>query len=143
MTPVQVAAESVHERQSSPVRWMAPRVVTAGREITATRLLRPTATPASHRLRSVLKGSGPCKGRPLPARCLDGLVLELSRRLTDRSLAAVADLERRVLAVDGGRLKLEWPTLCSRAGDRVEDLMWWKGERLVGFLGPIWVGGWP
>jgi ribosomal protein S18 acetylase RimI-like enzyme len=40
-----------------------------------------------------------------------------------------------VIDVDGGRLKLEWETLRDRSGDRVEDLLWWEGARLVGFLG--------
>jgi ribosomal protein S18 acetylase RimI-like enzyme len=48
---------------------------------------------------------------------------------------AIADLERRVLEADGDRLKLEWATLRSRGGDRVEDLLWWEGSRLLGFLG--------
>jgi ribosomal protein S18 acetylase RimI-like enzyme len=50
-------------------------------------------------------------------------------------LDAIADLERRVIAADGGRLKLEWGTLRGRSGDRVEDLMWSEGDRLLGFLG--------
>ena len=50
-------------------------------------------------------------------------------------MAAIAELERRVIEADGGRLKLEWGTLRRRSGDRVEDLMWWEGERLLGFLG--------
>jgi ribosomal protein S18 acetylase RimI-like enzyme len=40
-----------------------------------------------------------------------------------------------VVEADGGRLKLEWENLRSRSGDRIEDLLWWEGERLVGFLG--------
>ena len=36
---------------------------------------------------------------------------------------------------DGGRLKLEWGTLRHRRGDRVEDLLWWEDDRLLGFLG--------
>ena len=36
---------------------------------------------------------------------------------------------------DGGRLKLEWGMLRRRHGDRVEDLLWWEGDRLLGFLG--------
>lgn len=45
------------------------------------------------------------------------------------------ELERRVVEADGGRLKLEWGTLTARSGDEVEDLLWWEGEALVGFLG--------
>src|SRR5690242_714263 len=55
--------------------------------------------------------------------------------LNDEALAAIAELERRVVAADGGRIKLEWGVLRSRSGDRVEDLLWWDGDRLVGFLG--------
>jgi ribosomal protein S18 acetylase RimI-like enzyme len=50
-------------------------------------------------------------------------------------LDAIADLERRVIAADSGRLKLEWGVLRSRPGDFVEDLLWWDGDRLLGFLG--------
>jgi ribosomal protein S18 acetylase RimI-like enzyme len=51
------------------------------------------------------------------------------------ALQSVADLERRVLEVDGGRLKLEWAVLKARAGHEVEDLLWWEAERVAGFLG--------
>jgi ribosomal protein S18 acetylase RimI-like enzyme len=51
------------------------------------------------------------------------------------ALDAIAALERRVIDVDGGRLKLEWGALRDRSGDRIEDLLWWEGARLVGFLG--------
>lgn len=40
-----------------------------------------------------------------------------------------------MIEADGGRLKLEWGMLRRRAGDRVEDLLWWEGDRLLGFLG--------
>ena len=40
-----------------------------------------------------------------------------------------------MLEADGGRLKLEWGTLRRRRGDRVEDLLWWEDDRLLGFLG--------
>jgi len=62
-------------------------------------------------------------------------VLQRAAGLDAAELAALADLERRVVAVDGGRLKLEWATLRSRTGDGVEDLLWWDGDQLVGFLG--------
>jgi ribosomal protein S18 acetylase RimI-like enzyme len=62
-------------------------------------------------------------------------VLELSRGLPASALDAIADLERSTLAVDGGRLKLEWGTLRSRSGEKVEDLLWWEDGRLLGFLG--------
>jgi ribosomal protein S18 acetylase RimI-like enzyme len=63
------------------------------------------------------------------------VMLELARGLSDGDLRALAELERRVLEVDGGRLKLEWGALRGRDGDRVEDLLWWEDDRLSGFLG--------
>ncbi|MCW2776950.1 MAG: GCN5-related N-acetyltransferase [Frankiales bacterium] len=62
------------------------------------------------------------------------------RRLTDADLAALADLERRVVAVDGGRLKLEPHVLRDGAAD---GLLTYDGERLVGFLGVYAFGGPP
>ncbi|MGA8721682.1 MAG: GNAT family N-acetyltransferase [Solirubrobacteraceae bacterium] len=62
-------------------------------------------------------------------------MLEPAAALPPRVLDAIAALERRVIEVDGGRLKLEWGRLRGRSGDRVEDLLWWEGDRLVGFLG--------
>jgi ribosomal protein S18 acetylase RimI-like enzyme len=62
-------------------------------------------------------------------------VLSAERRLSGEDLAAIAELERRVIASDGGRLKLEWGTLRRRSGERVEDLLWRDGDRVVGFLG--------
>jgi ribosomal protein S18 acetylase RimI-like enzyme len=62
-------------------------------------------------------------------------VLEQAAGLTSGALQAIAELERQVVEVDGGRLKLEWDNLRKRSGDRVEDLLWWQGERLLGFLG--------
>jgi ribosomal protein S18 acetylase RimI-like enzyme len=62
-------------------------------------------------------------------------MVNLSAGLSPRALNAIADLERRVVAADGGRLKLEWNALRHRSGQDVEDLLWWDGERLLGFLG--------
>ena len=62
-------------------------------------------------------------------------MLERAAGLSSPALRAIAELERRVIAADGGRLKLEWGTLRSRTGDRIEDLLWWKDDRLLGFLG--------
>jgi ribosomal protein S18 acetylase RimI-like enzyme len=62
-------------------------------------------------------------------------VLELAAGLPPRALDAIAELEQRVIEADGGRLKLEWGRLRRRDGDRVEDLLWWEGDRLLGFLG--------
>lgn len=68
-------------------------------------------------------------------------MLEAARGLSPEALSAIADLERRTLAVDGGRLKLEWGTLRRRSGDAVEDYLWWDGDRLLGFLGKYGFGG--
>jgi GNAT superfamily N-acetyltransferase len=62
-------------------------------------------------------------------------VLERAAGLSPRALQAIADLERRVVDADGGRLKLEWGCLRNRTGGRVEDLLWWERDRLLGFLG--------
>ncbi len=61
--------------------------------------------------------------------------------LTGHDLAAIADLERRVVAHDGGRLKLEWGVLRSRSGQQVDDLLWWNDGNLLGFLGIYQFGG--
>lgn len=62
-------------------------------------------------------------------------MLELAAGLSSRALQAIAELEREVIEADGGRLKLEWGTLRSRNGDRVEEVLSWDGDRLLGFLG--------
>ncbi|WP_433717474.1 GNAT family N-acetyltransferase [Actinoplanes sp. CA-051413] len=62
-------------------------------------------------------------------------MIDLSRGLSPAALSAIEDLERRVVAADGGRLKLEWNALRHRSGQDVEDVLWWDGERLLGFLG--------
>jgi ribosomal protein S18 acetylase RimI-like enzyme len=56
-------------------------------------------------------------------------------RLDDAALTAIAGLEQRVVAADGGRLKLEYGVLRHRDDARVEDLLWWHGDRLVAFCG--------
>jgi ribosomal protein S18 acetylase RimI-like enzyme len=68
-------------------------------------------------------------------------MLESFTALTERELDAIAALERRVLAADGGRLKLEWTTLRSRPGNGVSDLLWWEDGELAGFLGFYGYGG--
>ncbi|MEN3307134.1 MAG: hypothetical protein V7603_3336 [Micromonosporaceae bacterium] len=62
-------------------------------------------------------------------------MVHLSAGLSPAALDAIAGLEHRVVAADGGRLKLEWGTLRNRAGRDVEDFLWWRDERLLGFLG--------
>lgn len=62
-------------------------------------------------------------------------MLALARGLTPVDLQAIAELEARTVGVDGGRLKLEWGVLSTRAGRDVEDLLWWDGDKLLGFLG--------
>lgn len=62
-------------------------------------------------------------------------MLDRAAGLSSRALLAIADLERRVIEADGGRLKLEWGALRRRSGGSVEDLLWWEDDRLLGFLG--------
>ena len=62
-------------------------------------------------------------------------MIELCRGLSPRALEAIAALEARTVAADGGRLKLEWGTLRARPDDRASDVLWWSGEQLLGFLG--------
>jgi ribosomal protein S18 acetylase RimI-like enzyme len=68
-------------------------------------------------------------------------VLLARRALDQQELDAIADLEQRVLAVDGGRLKLEWGTLRGRDGTRDHDFLWLDEDRLAGFLGIYVFGG--
>jgi ribosomal protein S18 acetylase RimI-like enzyme len=68
-------------------------------------------------------------------------MLELARGLSARDLRALAELEVRAVAADGGRLKLEWGVLRARAGEDVEDFLWWEADRLLGFLGLYAFGG--
>ena len=62
-------------------------------------------------------------------------MINLSSELSTTDLSAIRDLERRVVAADGGRLKLEWNALRDRSGQDIENVLWWDGERLLGFLG--------
>jgi ribosomal protein S18 acetylase RimI-like enzyme len=62
-------------------------------------------------------------------------MMKLARGLSRGDLRELAELETRVLAADGGRLKLEWRVLRTRAGEGVEDVLWWEEDRLLGFLG--------
>lgn len=63
------------------------------------------------------------------------MMIEFARGLSPGALRELADLEARVVAADGGRLKLEWGVLRTRAGADVEDLLWWGQDGLLGFLG--------
>lgn len=62
-------------------------------------------------------------------------MLELAQGLKPAQLDAIAELEKRVVRHDGGRLKLEWGALRNRSPERVTDILWWSGDRLLGFLG--------
>ncbi len=68
-------------------------------------------------------------------------MLKLIRGLSHDALLQIAALELDSVSADGGRLKLEWGALESRAGDAVEDILWWEDDRLVGFLGLYAFGG--
>lgn len=61
--------------------------------------------------------------------------MEEASGLTAAHLEAIAGLERRVVAHDGGRLKLEWGVLRQRPPGVANDLLAWDGETLVGFCG--------
>ncbi len=74
--------------------------------------------------------------------CTVGAMLERAQGLTTTALEAIESLERRVVANDGGRLKLEWGALRSRRADEGRDLLWWEDGRLLGFLG-IYTHSWP
>lgn len=99
-------------------------------------------------LRGAARPEGVSEGREdqwrvvaVPLQCHYHAVLYESRGLTDDDRRAIAALERRVVAADGGRLKLEWPTLRRRSGERVEDLLWWDAQELLGFVGLYSFGG--
>lgn len=70
-------------------------------------------------------------------------MLRACRGLSGSDLRAIADLQRRAVEVDGGRLKLEWPTLWTRPSDEVNDFCVLDGERLIGFAGIYSHGGIP
>jgi ribosomal protein S18 acetylase RimI-like enzyme len=61
--------------------------------------------------------------------------IEPARGLSAIDLASIAALEQRVVAHDGGRLKLEWRRLRSRDGELAEDVLAREGEQLIGFIG--------
>jgi ribosomal protein S18 acetylase RimI-like enzyme len=61
--------------------------------------------------------------------------LRAAHGLSADELAAIAALEERVVAHDGGRLKLEFEQLRRRRGERARDVLAFDGERLVGFAG--------
>ncbi len=61
--------------------------------------------------------------------------LRASTALSRAELGALVELERTCAALDGGRLKLEYPALAERRADRESDFTWWVHGELVGFLG--------
>jgi hypothetical protein len=50
-------------------------------------------------------------------------MIELARGLSPGDLRELVKLETRVIASDGGRLKLEWGVLRARKGQDVEDVL--------------------
>ena len=68
-------------------------------------------------------------------------MLDFARGMSPDAAAQVADLERRVVDADGGRLKLEWGVLNSRSREYVEDLLWLDNDRVTGFAGIYAFGG--
>lgn len=66
-------------------------------------------------------------------------VLTTPGRLSAADLAAVAALSERVVAADGGRLKLDAAARADRTDGVVDDLLWWRDGDLVGYLGfDVW-----
>ncbi len=64
--------------------------------------------------------------------------------LTSDSRAAVGELEGRVVAADGGRLKLEWGILAAQEADGSTDPrvgLWTENGRPTGFVGIYALGG--
>ncbi len=67
---------------------------------------------------------------------------EAHRQLSPEQLDEVAGLERRVVAADGGRLKLEWGSLRARSETAgVNDLLARHEGEMVGFAGLYQFGG--
>jgi ribosomal protein S18 acetylase RimI-like enzyme len=62
-------------------------------------------------------------------------MIEVPHGLSKPALAAIAALERRTVDHDGGRLKLEWASLTRRSANEQNDVLWWDGSKLLGFLG--------
>lgn len=56
-------------------------------------------------------------------------------QLAPGELEALSRLQLACESTDGGRLKLEWPSLRSRPGGLVSDFCWKVDGRLVGFAG--------
>lgn len=59
----------------------------------------------------------------------------MAERLDESQLARIEQLEAACVTVDGGRLKLEYPTLRTRPGERPDDFLWLSGGDVVGFFG--------
>lgn len=68
-------------------------------------------------------------------------MLHARTQLSATELDALADLERRVVAIDGGRLKIEWGDVRNRAPGRTNDLLWVEENRMLGFVGIDHHGG--
>ena len=62
-------------------------------------------------------------------------IIESRHGLSRDDLDDIAELERRTLAADGGRLKLEWGVLNTRQPDLVNDFLATVDGEVVGFLG--------
>jgi len=55
--------------------------------------------------------------------------------LAPDDIAGIEELAAACVAIDGGRLKLEWRTIKTRPADKVNDFLWIGPDGLVGFLG--------
>lgn len=56
-------------------------------------------------------------------------------QLSAEELEGVARLEAACLGADGGRLKLEWPSVRQRPGDATSDFIWLVGDEIAGYVG--------
>lgn len=63
--------------------------------------------------------------------------------LSPENLRAIEELEAACVAVDGGRLKLEWGTLKSRSPEQRNDFLWMGPGGALGFLGIYRFGSGP
>ncbi len=61
--------------------------------------------------------------------------LKLSAGLDSAELAAVRQLETECCGIRQLNMKLNWDMLENRSADEINDLLYYEGERLVGFMG--------
>ena len=93
---------------------------------------------------SVANGSDTGPGKAVDSADGLGPMLLLARALTPDLRASVVELERRTVAHDGGRLKLEWGSLdalTEQTAGPPRLALWTEADRVVGFVGRYAFGG--